>query len=102
MVEIMIANMHDHRGNGNDGAGKVDGPSDDVMDLLHARDVLCPMELEMNVVLLLLGIVNLSPFARIHDVEGPHWQGVSVGQMRTTHHSHFPCPSFYSPPPHAT
>ena len=68
----MIANTHDHRGNGNDGAGKADGPSDDVMDLLHMRYGLCPMELETNIVLLLLGIVNSSPFARIHDAEGPH------------------------------
>ena len=35
----MIMNTCNHRGNGNNGAGKADGPSDDVMDLLHIVDV---------------------------------------------------------------
>ena len=94
----MIMNMHDHRGNRNDGAGKADGPSDDVMDLLHTRYGLCPMELEMNVVLLLSGVVNLSPFARIHDAEGPHWQVVVVCHMKMRRQRQHPCPYFYYPP----
>ena len=92
-VEIVTANTSEDGRNRN--SSKADGPSDNMMDLLHVRYGLCPMELQMNNVFLLSGIVNLSLFARIHDAEGAHWQVVMVRHMKTRRQRQRPCPHLH-------
>ena len=92
-AEIVTANTSEDGRNGN--GGEADGPSDDVMDLLHARYGLCPVELQTNNVCLLSGVVNSSLFARIHDAEGAYWQVVTVCHMKTRRQRQRPCPHLH-------